>query len=68
MEAFAAARSRPAEQLISVHLSIGIATTHEGTRKADELIRNADLAMYQAKEIGQGPLRGLRPQHARRRC
>jgi diguanylate cyclase (GGDEF)-like protein len=42
-----------AEQLISVHLSIGIATS-EGTRKADGLIRNADLAMYKAKETGKG--------------
>jgi diguanylate cyclase (GGDEF)-like protein len=41
------------DQLISVHLSIGIATS-EGTRKADGLIRNADLAMYKAKETGKG--------------
>jgi EAL domain-containing protein (putative c-di-GMP-specific phosphodiesterase class I) len=42
-----------AGEIIFVHLSIGIATTHE-SRDADELIRNADLAMYRAKESGKG--------------
>ncbi len=42
-----------AQETISVHLSIGIATTKD-SRRADELIRNADLAMYQAKESGKG--------------
>jgi diguanylate cyclase (GGDEF)-like protein len=42
-----------AGEIIFVQLSIGIATTHE-SRDADELIRNADLAMYRAKESGKG--------------
>ena len=33
---------------------------------ADELLRNADVAMYAAKAARQGPLRGLRAAHARR--
>jgi diguanylate cyclase (GGDEF)-like protein len=43
------ARERP----FNVHLSVGIATTLY-TRQADELIRNADLAMYRAKDMGKG--------------
>jgi diguanylate cyclase (GGDEF)-like protein len=44
---------RAGQELVSVHLSIGIATTRDSSN-ADELIRNADLAMYQAKEGGKG--------------
>jgi diguanylate cyclase (GGDEF)-like protein len=44
---------RAGNELVSVHLSIGIATTADSD-SADELIRNADLAMYQAKERGKG--------------
>ncbi len=40
------------DELIYVHLSIGIATTRH-SRRADELIRDADLAMYRAKETGK---------------
>jgi diguanylate cyclase (GGDEF)-like protein len=39
--------------LVSVHLSIGI-TTSRRSGDADELIRQADLAMYQAKAKGKG--------------
>jgi diguanylate cyclase (GGDEF)-like protein len=42
-----------AGEIIFVQLSIGIATTRENW-DADELIRNADLAMYHAKESGKG--------------
>ncbi len=42
-----------AGEIIFVQLSVGIATTQEGW-DADELIRNADLAMYHAKESGKG--------------
>jgi diguanylate cyclase (GGDEF)-like protein len=40
-------------EIVSVHLSVGV--THSGrSREADELIRQADLAMYQAKGKGKG--------------
>jgi diguanylate cyclase (GGDEF)-like protein/PAS domain S-box-containing protein len=34
---------------IRVHASIGIAINEEGANRSDQLLRNADLAMYQAK-------------------
>jgi diguanylate cyclase (GGDEF)-like protein len=51
---------RAADEIISVHLSIGIATTNDA-RRADELIRNADLAMYRAKETGKGKFEIFQP-------
>jgi diguanylate cyclase (GGDEF)-like protein len=41
------------DELVSVHLSVGI-TDSRRTRDPDELIREADLAMYQAKSAGKG--------------
>jgi diguanylate cyclase (GGDEF)-like protein len=40
-------------QTVSVHLSVGISTTRQSGRRADELIRDADVAMYQAKAGGK---------------
>jgi EAL domain-containing protein (putative c-di-GMP-specific phosphodiesterase class I) len=40
------------DELVFVHLSVGIADSRR-TRDADELIREADLAMYQAKASGK---------------
>ena len=42
-----------ADELVPVHLSVGIADSRR-TREPDELIREADLAMYQAKTSGKG--------------
>jgi diguanylate cyclase (GGDEF)-like protein len=42
-----------ADELVPVHLSVGIAESSR-TRDPDELIREADLAMYQAKTSGKG--------------
>ena len=41
-------------QLLSVRLSVGIASALQGAADEDELIRNADMAMYQAKMAGKG--------------
>jgi predicted signal transduction protein with EAL and GGDEF domain len=41
------------ERSVSVHLSVGISTTHQTGRRADELIRDADVAMYGAKAGGK---------------
>jgi diguanylate cyclase (GGDEF)-like protein/PAS domain S-box-containing protein len=39
---------------VLVGLSIGIAVSQQGLENADELLRNADVAMYIAKERGKG--------------
>ena len=55
-----------------VTASVGIAVARPSTREpidADLLIRDADAAMYRAKERGRGPLRALRRRDAgRARC
>src|SRR3954468_24540360 len=45
---------RAGEERVSVHLSIGIADTGQSGADADRLIRDADVAMYQAKSAGKG--------------
>jgi diguanylate cyclase (GGDEF)-like protein/PAS domain S-box-containing protein len=49
---------------VSIGLSIGIAFSDQGMvspRDADELLRNADAAMYMAKESGKGQYRIFEP-------
>jgi diguanylate cyclase (GGDEF)-like protein len=41
------------EQLVFVSLSIGIATSHHTRPRVEELLRDADVAMYDAKEGGK---------------
>jgi len=41
---------------ISLTLSVGIATLPEGGRTAEELLRNADAAMYSVKDTGRNSL------------
>lgn len=47
------------EILVSLSASIGIATSHSGRETEVELIRNADIAMYYAKQEGQGSVRAF---------
>ena len=50
---------------MSIHASIGIAG-HYGAGTADELLRNADVAMYSAKDNGKGGYAVYEPEmHAR---
>jgi diguanylate cyclase (GGDEF)-like protein len=49
------------EQLVSVHLSVGIASSLEVDGDGDRLIRNADVAMYHAKSKGKGRFEVFEP-------
>jgi diguanylate cyclase (GGDEF)-like protein len=45
---------RIADTDVFVRASIGVATSQEGGRRSEDLLRNADLAMYRAKDLGKG--------------
>src|SRR3954447_1008407 len=42
------------DEAVSVGASVGIATNHAEASRAGELIRDADVAMYEAKQQGKG--------------
>lgn len=44
-------------QAVQISASVGIALTGPGAESADELMRNADLAMYEAKAAGSNQFR-----------
>jgi diguanylate cyclase (GGDEF)-like protein/PAS domain S-box-containing protein len=46
---------------VFVRASVGIAVTYDGTGTTDELIRNADTAMYAAKAAGRGRYEVFQP-------
>ncbi|HUA49805.1 MAG TPA: EAL domain-containing protein [Solirubrobacteraceae bacterium] len=46
---------------VAVYVSVGIATTHIGDFSAEELIRDADVAMYKAKTTGKGHFQVFHP-------
>jgi len=46
---------------VSVYLSVGIATSHARVGSAEELIRDADVAMYKAKTSGKGHFEVFHP-------
>ncbi|WP_051323956.1 putative bifunctional diguanylate cyclase/phosphodiesterase [Candidatus Solirubrobacter pratensis] len=51
-------------ELVSVHLSLGIADSRQSGDDSDALIRNADVAMYQAKSKGKARFELFEPQMA----
>ncbi len=55
---------RVAERLIGAFVSIGVATGHPGSGSADELLRNADVAMYSAKARGKNRVAFFEPEMA----
>ena len=51
-----------AEAELTVRASIGVATSRDGVRTAEDLVRNADLAMYRAKSQGKGRIELFQPE------
>jgi diguanylate cyclase (GGDEF)-like protein len=51
-------------ELVSVHLSVGIADSRQSGADSDALIRNADVAMYQAKSKGKARFELFEPSMA----
>jgi diguanylate cyclase (GGDEF)-like protein len=51
-------------ELVSVHLSVGLASSNQSGGDGDELIRNADVAMYQAKSKGKARFELFEPSMA----
>ena len=49
------------DKRVSVHASIGIAVSVTGQEQADDLLRNADLAMYVAKAHGKARYEVFKP-------
>jgi diguanylate cyclase (GGDEF)-like protein len=46
---------------VAVYVSVGIATSHGGSFSAEEMIRDADVAMYKAKTTGKGHFQVFHP-------
>lgn len=47
---------------VLVRASIGVATSREGGRRTEDLLRNADLAMYRAKALGKARFEFFEPE------
>jgi diguanylate cyclase (GGDEF)-like protein len=60
MEAFVVPVAVGSES-VAVYVSVGIATSHRGDFSAEELIRDADVAMYKAKTSGKGHFEVFHP-------
>jgi diguanylate cyclase (GGDEF)-like protein len=46
---------------VAVYVSVGISTSHGGNCSAEEMIRDADVAMYKAKTSGKGHFEVFHP-------
>jgi diguanylate cyclase (GGDEF)-like protein len=46
---------------VAVYVSVGISASHGGTCSAEEMIRDADVAMYKAKTSGKGHFQVFHP-------
>jgi diguanylate cyclase (GGDEF)-like protein len=46
---------------VAVYVSVGISTSHGGSCSAEEMIRDADVAMYKAKTSGKGHFQVFHP-------
>ena len=57
-----------AERLLTVHLSVGVASSCHSGPGAAELLRDADVAMYEAKSARQVPLRRVHAARCATRC
>ena len=53
-------------QQVNIGASIGIAVLHEDTSSTQDLLRHADLALYEAKAAGRGTYRSFQPVLAQR--
>ena len=53
-------------QLVHVGVSVGVAVAFQDGRRPDELLRNADLALYKAKAEGKATFRMFEPALAER--
>jgi diguanylate cyclase (GGDEF)-like protein len=60
MESFALPVAVGSES-VATYLSVGIATSHDRAVSAEELIRDADVAMYKAKTAGKGHFEVFHP-------
>jgi predicted signal transduction protein with EAL and GGDEF domain len=55
---------RAGNELLSVHLSVGVAGSRQSGQDGDALLRNADVAMYEAKSKGKARFELFRPSMA----
>jgi diguanylate cyclase (GGDEF)-like protein/PAS domain S-box-containing protein len=50
-----------ADSELFVSVSVGLAISHDGTESGADMLRNADVAMYRAKEVGPSRVEVYRP-------